>query len=141
MHQNVDDNQHPSNPENPHLEHIFTFLTSWSQIENYMLQKMDEVDKQFPPSPKPQIPPGNVYANSNDNQDEQETNSSNGDDIPQTVVKGVLNGLQQRLNYPIHNRLNRQATMNTLSYLYNHMRCGIYVMIRQGKVPLFLFVS
>jgi hypothetical protein len=157
MESHVDDKEHPSNPENEHLQHIFTFLTSWDQIEKYMLKKMDEIDRSFPPRAAPPLSSNNVYAKEEEEYNHFTSNNAGGGggdggladgniprsvvdggladgNIPRSVVDGVLDGLQQRLNYPLHERLNRQATMNTLSYLYNHMRCGIYVMIRSGKV-------
>jgi hypothetical protein len=146
MESHVDDKEHPSNPENEHLQHIFTFLTSWDQIEKYMLKKMDEIDRSFPPRAAPPLSSNNVYAKEEEYNHFTSNNAGGGGgggggdggladgNIPRSVVDGVLDGLQQRLNYPLHERLNRQATMNTLSYLYNHMRCGIYVMIRSGKV-------
>ena len=33
--------------------------------------------------------------------------------------------------------MNRESTRNTLRYLFTHMRSGIYVMIRHGKVRMF----
>lgn len=175
MSQHVDDKEHPSHPDNPFLEHIFTFLTSWKEIETYMLNKMDEIDQLYPPTKLPSISKGNVYARNklskhyhskreneeqniqkveqdireegsreeeeNIMEDDDETTQDNAEDkgVPSNVVEGVLNGLQERLNYSIFDRLNRQATMNTLSYLYHHMRCGIYVMIRQGKVSIYIY--
>ena len=37
MEAHVDDKQHPSNPDEPHLEHIFTFLTTWKQVMDGLL--------------------------------------------------------------------------------------------------------
>lgn len=33
---------------------------------------------------------------------------------------------------------NRESTINTLKYLFHHMRCGIFVMIRRRRVVLFV---
>ena len=45
--------------------------------------------------------------------------------------------LMSRLNLPVHRHLTRHSTLNTLRYLFNHMRCGIYVMIRNNEVAIF----
>ena len=53
-------------------------------------------------------------------------------------VAGVGEALRQRLDLPIHQRMNRASTRATLGYLFNNMRCGIYVMIRHGAVRMFV---
>ena len=62
MESHVDDKEHPSNEEVPHLEHIFTFLTTWDQVERHLLAKIDEYDHRFPPRASPGISPSNVFA-------------------------------------------------------------------------------
>ena len=53
------------------------------------------------------------------------------------MLEGVTRGLSERLDLPFHQRLNRESTRNTLKYMFEHMRAGIYVMIRRGKVRMF----
>ena len=49
----------------------------------------------------------------------------------------VYDYLTTRLNLPIHQRMNHHSAINTLKYLFFHMRCGIYVMIRNSEVVIF----
>ena len=50
---------------------------------------------------------------------------------------GVYEYITSRLQLPIHTRLNKHSTINTLKYLFFHMRCGIFVMIRNNSVAIF----
>ena len=50
---------------------------------------------------------------------------------------GVYEYIISRLNLPIHSRMNKYSSINTLKYLFFHMRCGIYVMIRSNSVAIF----
>ena len=50
----------------------------------------------------------------------------------------VVEGVDYRVNLPFHRETNRESTMNTLKYLFFHMRCGIFVMIRRRTVVLFV---
>ena len=61
MREHVDDKDHPSNPRNPHLEHIFTFATTWQEVDEYILRKMDEYDRRYPPRPCEPISQTNIY--------------------------------------------------------------------------------
>ena len=63
MEEHVDDKSHPSNPMSgsEHLEHIFTFATTWHEVELYILQKIDEYDTRYPPRPCGPMSPTNVY--------------------------------------------------------------------------------
>lgn len=45
--------------------------------------------------------------------------------------------LHSRLNLPIHSMITQYSVENTLRYLFYHMRCGIYVMIRNQQVAIF----
>ena len=49
----------------------------------------------------------------------------------------VYDYLKSRLDLPIHSIMNSTSTINTLTYLFNHMKCGILVMIRDNKLVLF----
>ena len=60
-------------------------------------------------------------------------------DTPTTTAEAhsVHQYLLSRLNLPIHRRLDMHSTLNTLKYLFHHMRCGILVMIRNNEVVVF----
>jgi hypothetical protein len=102
------------------------------QVETHLLAKIDEYDRRYPPrTPVQPLPATNVFG-------PRPTGADDGSDVcPPHVVAGVAEALHARLSLPIHQRLNRGATRHTLGYLFHHMRCGIYVMVRAGKVRLF----
>ena len=49
----------------------------------------------------------------------------------------AIDDINYRLNLPIHRCTTPTSTYNTLKYLFYHMKCGIYVMIRDGKLRIF----
>ncbi len=46
--------------------------------------------------------------------------------------------LRSRLDLPFHAKLNDFSVGHTLSYLWNHMKCGVYVKIRQNRLAMFV---
>lgn len=44
---------------------------------------------------------------------------------------------ESRLNLSVHSFQCAYSVENTLTYMFNHLRCGIYVMIRGGQVAIF----
>jgi hypothetical protein len=201
-----------SNPEEPHLNQSVSLLTSWEQIEKYLLPKIDEYyDRWEDKLPSPDMVHQNRYIHNLSEADtaaNAKTSSTSNDEIDiekekaikqylkttswrrfktedgqvyyhdktanatvwdppaclQTFVAeydrkqnklekedskaGTLPSsstgnnaayeyLQSRMNLPIHTSMNKHSTMNTLKYLFYHMRCGIYVMIRNNQVCIF----
>jgi hypothetical protein len=59
------------------------------------------------------------------------------DDSTEEEFAGIKAYLQGRLNLSIHRTLTSYSTLNTLKYLFYHMRCGILVSIRQNQLVLF----
>jgi hypothetical protein len=111
-----------SNPEPgfEHMNHVFTMLVEWTQIEKYLIPKIEEYDWRFPSRPsQPELPKENRYA------------------FGQPEGNAVVEGIQKRLNLSFHKSMGRESTINTLRYLFFHMRCGIFVSIRQQQVVLF----
>jgi len=49
----------------------------------------------------------------------------------------VVSEINYRLNLPIHRCTTPASTYNTLRYLFYHMKCGIFVMIRDSKLRIF----
>ncbi|DBA01658.1 TPA: hypothetical protein N0F65_010309 [Lagenidium giganteum] len=107
-----------SNPDFPLLQHVFSMLVDWRQIEEILIPKMDEYDRRFPPQPPSAEPTQNRFFH--------------GDGA------GVAEGINERLNLPFHRQTTRESTLNTLKYLFFHMRCGIFVMIRHRQVVMFV---
>ncbi|DAZ95914.1 TPA: hypothetical protein N0F65_012625 [Lagenidium giganteum] len=107
-----------SNPDFPALQHVFSMLVDWKQIQDILIPKIEEYDRRFPPEPPEEINAQNRFVQ--------------GEGI------GVTEGVDLRVNLPFHQKTNRESTFNTLRYLFFHMRCGIFVMIRRRRVVLFV---
>lgn len=114
-----------SNPEYPHLQHIFTTLIGWEQIETILIPNMEKARKE--PSFAPKV--SRDYGNEPDN------GSSN--TYERSDAASVVSAIAQRLDVPFHRCTTIASTMNSLKYLFYHMKCGIYVMIRNGKLRIF----
>lgn len=110
----------PSNPDYPTLYHSITTLIDWQQIENHLLPRIRSYYDKF----------GRVSAADVDNPNpylEQEQANNN----------PIAQYLQSRLNLSIHRQMSFVSTLNTLKYMFFHLRCGIFVMIRNNKVVIF----
>lgn len=55
----------------------------------------------------------------------------------QEEANEVVKEIAFRLDLPIHRCTTPASTSNTLKYLFYHMKCGIFVMIRDGKLRIF----
>lgn len=114
-----------SNPDYPELGHIFTTLVSWKQVEDILLPNIrkaraepsyaKKVPRSYGVTPDDASP--NVYERSE--------------------ARPVVDEINQRLDVPFHRCVTPESVMNTLKYLFFHMKCGIYVMIRDGKLRIF----
>lgn len=102
-----------SNPDYPHLMHIFTTLISWEQIENILLPSILKARKE--PSDAKKIPLGYL--------EEPDPSSKNVYERPET--QDVVDEILFRLELPIHRCTTPSSTINTLKYLFFHMKCGI----------------
>jgi hypothetical protein len=121
-----------SNPEHPHLQHIFTMLVDWEQIESILLPNIDKARNE--PSFAVRVPKdyGTTY------DDTTTSCSDNTDNIYEgREAKEVTDAINQRLDVPFHRCTTPASTMNTLKYLFFHMKFGIYVMIRNGQLRIF----
>ena len=119
-----------SNPDQPHLMHIFTMLTSWEQIEKILLPGIAKARSEISFAKK--VPRDYLVKEPNDTND-----SSSSNVYERKEAWSVTNDINYRLNLPIHRCTTPTSTMNTLKYLFYHMKCGIYVMIRDGKLRIF----
>jgi hypothetical protein len=107
-----------SNPFQPSLLHIFTVLTSWTQIQQLLLPAIDSARRE--PSfaaDASAAAPHNVYKS------------------PETTA--VWQDIHDRLQLGVHQTTNAVSTLHTLQYLFYHMKCGIFVMIRNRKLRIF----
>ncbi|RYG96956.1 hypothetical protein EON65_53595 [archaeon] len=110
-----------SNPEYSHLQHSITTLVDWGQVERILLPKIREYDAKWPA------------------QGRAEARSCEGK-LHQTIdeqVQPIFDYAKSRLDLPIHREMSAQSRMNTLKYTFYHMKCGIYVMIRQKQIVIF----
>lgn len=123
--QKYNKNNGGSNPDFPHLRHIFTTLITWEQIEHILLPAIETARKE--PSFSKQVP--RSYGNEPDN--------SSKNIYEQPSAKEVVDAINFRLDQPFHKCTNPESVKNTLKYLFFHMKCGIYVMIRNGKLRIF----
>ncbi|KAG3243710.1 hypothetical protein PI124_g11468 [Phytophthora idaei] len=106
-----------SNPDFPKLQHVFSMLVDWQQVTEILIPKIEEYDLKYPLEPAPQISADNRFAQ--------------GEGLP------IAQDVDYRVNMPFHQQTNRESTYNTLYYLFFHMRCGIFVMIRRRRVVIF----
>ena len=54
-----------------------------------------------------------------------------------TNAHRVYQYLLSRLDLSVHHVMTSHSTLNTLRYLFYHMKCGIYVMIRNNQLVIF----
>jgi hypothetical protein len=152
-----------SNPDEAHLRHSITTLTDWAQIEKYLLPRIASYSGHKDGAvvlPQDGALLGNVFvpgnAASKEAKEEERTKPKNhkknkkrkdmnddddNDDEEEDPLasrgRRVYDYLLSRVNLPIHCSTSRVSTENTLRYLFFHMRCGIFVMIRGGKPVIF----
>jgi len=114
-----------SNPDHPHLQHIFTMLIGWDQIQKLLIPNIEKARKE--PSFAKKLPRdyGVKPDDASDNIYEK------------SEAWPVVDEIVQRLDVPFHKCTTPESTMNSLRYLFFHMKCGIYVMIRNGKLRIF----
>ena len=115
-----------SNPDFPQLMHIFTMLINWEQIETILLPNIEKARSE--PSFARKVPRDYLGK-------ESDPSSKNVYENPES--REVLDEISFRLELPIHRCTTPISTLNTLKYLFFHMKCGIFVMIRNGKLRIF----
>jgi hypothetical protein len=102
-------------------------MTTWNQVKTVMFPKYCEYNARWEP----------VYASA--------VNLSANRFVTVTEDKDIAEGrslmareyLLSRLDLSIHKRLSSVSMENTLNYLFHHMRCGIFGMIRNNKLVMF----
>lgn len=133
-----------SNPDFPQLMHVFTMLISWEQIEKYLIPNIHKARAE--PSFAESISRDYLAKYSSSNPDDGSVNnvSAEGsttiasDNVYESEeASNVVKDINFRLDLPFHCCLSPVSTMNTLKYLFYHMKCGIYVMIRNKKLRIF----
>lgn len=115
-----------SNPDYPHLQHIFTTLIGWEQIEKILLPNMEKARKETSFAKK--VPRNYGLAPDPSSENIYENNEE---------AWSAVQAIAQRLDVPFHRCTTPGSVMNSLKYLFHHMKFGIYVMIRNGKLRIF----
>jgi hypothetical protein len=105
-----------SNPAYPACRQLFTHACDWAQVEAFLLAPLAALRAAGPPAPPRPLPAGNVFLRE----------------------AGVRAELAARLDLPFHARTNEESTLNTLRYLFVHMRSGVFVAFRGGRLKLFV---
>ncbi len=121
-----------SNRDHRLYQHMFSLLTTWEQLNKHLVAKIAHYDQVLAgaAAARPALPPldpsRNVWLQ-----------PAPADD-PDLNVGGVVAALDQRLGLPFHRHLSAPSTINTLKYLFEHMRCGIFVKIKAGQLVMFV---
>ena len=142
-----------SNPKDPTLKHIFTTLTDWEQVCGILIPEIEkareeksvnEFNEKFGNNNNDHDDNNDSKNDSNSNNDNNSNNDSSGssdnnDKSDKNVFSksAVSSGIATRLDLPFHRSTSPVSTMNTLKYLFFHMKCGIFVMFRNGKLRVF----
>ncbi|GKY99245.1 hypothetical protein MPSEU_000879800 [Mayamaea pseudoterrestris] len=154
-----------SNPKYPHLQHIFTTLIGWEQIQDVLLPAIDKARKEH--SNASRVPKDygeasietttetdNMNRNANTNSTDVSDGAANdakrrendaatictstGNNVyEQADAAPVVSAIAERLNVSFHKCTTPASTINTLKYLYHHMKFGIFVMIRNKQLRIF----
>lgn len=106
-----------TNPSYPQCRQIYTHLCDWDQVCKHLLEPLAELRRAEPfRGPAAPLPPSNVFLSRPE----------------------IVRELTARLDLPFHARVSEESTLNTLRYLFFHMRCGIFVAIRGGRLRMFV---
>lgn len=109
--------QRCTNPDYPQCRHIYTTLCDWEQVNKYLLRPLAEYRAAYPVKPADAgAVSGNVF-------------------VGEAVIRRELTA---RLDLPFHARTTEESTLNTLRYMFYHMKCGIFAMVRRNRVVMFV---
>eukprot|EP01136_Pigoraptor_vietnamica_P028612 Opistho-1_new@86264 len=107
-----------TNPDYPRFRHLFSMLVDWGQIAQYLVAESNRIDAEVR-APSEEV-------------------ARRVESLPTYAVPdAVLASLRARFDLPFHQRFTRESTRNTLTYLFFHMRCGIYARICGNKLVMF----
>lgn len=144
-----------SNPDDPNLKHSVTTLTCWEQVEKYLLPAISKYYTQDKHNNSAPVTAESLHEMLINNRFTVDVNVENDNDVktptsdcdegelatrcnmPFPAGTAVYQYLLSRMRLPIYSEMSRYSTSNTLRYLFFHMRCGIFVMIRSNKLVVF----
>lgn len=102
-----------TNPQFRWMQHVYPMLVNWSQVKRHLIQPRLSLLHQ----PTVEQPRASAV-------------------IPVSPL--LLQAPLQSLALPFHAHMPSGSVHNMLRYLFFHMRCGIYVMIRDNAVKMFV---
>ena len=105
----------PTNPDYPECNHLVTTLCDWSQVERFLLDKLAE-ERKSTVRHRPELPSSNRF-------------------LPE---EAIIKEIDDRLNLDFHHISTADSTLNTLRYMFFHMRSGIFVSFRKGELSMFV---
>ena len=104
-----------TNPFHPHHRHHFLMCTDWPQVQSFLLdRRREEGEEEEDPAPPPP------------------RKRPRGAAVPRVLQKK----LAAVMSLPVYT--NPSCVENTLRFMFYHMRCGLYVQIRQHRVQMFV---
>lgn len=138
-----------TNPDYSTCDHIYTTLCDWKQVYQYLLTQIMHYRKLFPVQPPVPLPSSNRFSVGKPSSSSSSSSSSSltsslalpssrTDKENDEAISPLQKALEDRLNLPFHQSMNEESTLNTLRYLFFHMKCGIFVMIRRNKLVMFV---
>jgi hypothetical protein len=105
-----------TNPTYPQCTQLYTTACDWAQVNDLLLKPLAEYRRRAPVRAPQPLDERNVFLRE----------------------PGILASLRSRLELPFHARVDEDSTLNTLRYLFFHMRCGIFVLIRANALAMFV---
>jgi hypothetical protein len=120
-----------SNPDEPALRHSVSTLTDWQQIEQHLLSKMNEYDRKWGVKlPTDDMVRENRYIHGENVVSDEAIIGADNEDKTEKETEGemVYQNLKSRLNLSVHSMMTKTSTMNTLKYLFYHMRYVQYTL-------------
>ena len=110
------------NPFHPHHRHDDPVLTDWVQVEHELLR----------PRAEALAAPAAAATGKKRTRDGGEAPAARR--RPPALPLPLRRQLQRQLKLPAYR--NAKCVQNTLRYMFYHLRCGIYVMIRNGRLRM-----
>jgi hypothetical protein len=108
-----------TNPDYASCHHLYTTLCDWEQVNTYLLRPLEIYRARYPHKTTTSV-----------------------DDVPDTNafknVGEIRTNVRRCLDLPFHQVTSEESTLNSLRYLFFHMKCGIFVCIRDNQVRMFV---
>ena len=117
-----------SNPQHPHLQHIFTLIVGWEQISTILFPAIEKA--RLEQQELLNSPATAAVATTT-----AESAKLNIYDQPECA--SVVDTIEERLNVSFHRCTTVNSTLNTFKYLYYHMKFGIFIKIQNSQLRIF----